>query len=237
MSVGHDCKLLKPSGKHRETISKLFESDCSSFPGAAAKCSFAAAALKPLRADSETPGVVPQISCRNDLSFIQDIPTQWAVILPFMQPTFLWQGWGEIAYCWWLSFYEDLLPPEPSNSPLSSHPTIQLVLQKHKSLWALQLHRSDLTPAQEEIGQPSLPISLSSRRTVGLFWSPPLWNSSLFPGRLDALVRNADNLPSGSGAVSITSQLLSPQSSLAWRISMQLAALWQELWLCLGAKH
>lgn len=127
--MGHDYKFLKPLGKHRETISKLFESDCSSFPGAAAQCSFAAVALKPLRADSETPGAVPQISCRNDLSFVQDIPIQWAAILPFMQRTSLWQKWGE-----------DLLPPEPSNSPLSSHPTIQLILQKHKSLWALQLH-------------------------------------------------------------------------------------------------
>lgn len=51
-SVGHDCELLKPSGKHGGTISKLFGSDGSSFPGAAAKCSFAAAAPGRLWANS-----------------------------------------------------------------------------------------------------------------------------------------------------------------------------------------
>lgn len=45
-AVGLHCKLLKPSGKHTGTLSKLFGSDCGSFPGAAeAESSFAAAAL------------------------------------------------------------------------------------------------------------------------------------------------------------------------------------------------
>lgn len=33
-SAGREGELLKPSGKHRGTISKLFGSDGSSFPGA-----------------------------------------------------------------------------------------------------------------------------------------------------------------------------------------------------------
>lgn len=51
-SAGRHHELLKPWGKHGGTISKLFGSDWSGFPGAAAKGSFAAAALGSLRANS-----------------------------------------------------------------------------------------------------------------------------------------------------------------------------------------